>query len=368
MMISGNLIFFALAYISAAYAFRALPKPQFTTSQFTSLLGLQEVNLKRKGDSSGPFGSGLNPTTSTSLFSARCDEYAARLDGPRWGGPLGAVVRYINISLCGLLFSFILRVLNRFKSHSREILINQIWNRPKARGLLTVSNHMSVVDDPGIWAALLPWWRMRPERMRWSLCTDDVFFALKGRMSACFGAGNVMPLDRTGSLEQPLFQKFQQKLAGGSWCHIFAEGRVWQSWRFEPEEEHLGPFKFGVGKLIAHCKDSPVVVPIYHKGFDLIIPEKQLKGKARKKKPSFPITVKPCTGKTVEVFIGEPLDFSDRIAKFNTEHPGMLDKWQSTPEGLALYMDISETIRKAVLKQEERAWGRPLKPQSVSES
>jgi Acyltransferase len=38
--------------------------------------------------------------------------------------------------------------------------------------------------------------------------------------------GNVVPLDRSGSLEQPLFQMFQKKIAEGSWCHIFPEGKV----------------------------------------------------------------------------------------------------------------------------------------------
>ena len=38
--------------------------------------------------------------------------------------------------------------------------------------------------------------------------------------------GNVVPLDRAGSLEQPLFKMFQQKIAEGNWCHIFPEGKV----------------------------------------------------------------------------------------------------------------------------------------------
>jgi hypothetical protein len=35
-----------------------------------------------------------------------------------------------------------------------------------------------VLDDPGIWSVLLPFWRLHPRRLRWVLCTEDVFFAV----------------------------------------------------------------------------------------------------------------------------------------------------------------------------------------------
>jgi len=245
--------------------------------------------------------------------------------------------------------------------------MKHIWHRPKGRGLLTVSNHMSVMDDPGLWSAVLPWWRIRPEQMRWSVCTDDVFFALKGRLAAMFGGGNVIPIDRSGSLEQPLFQRFHEKLNKGSWCHIFAEGRVWQSWRFDEDQPHMGKFKFGVGKLVAHCTESPLVVPVYHKGMDDIVPERILTGKARLKKPSFPISIVPRMGKQVEMYMGEAIDFSEDLRVFREEHPGVLDQWASTPESIDLYVRITDKIRQAVLEQEALAWGRTVPSATVIE-
>ena len=116
----------------------------------------------------------------SSLSMNRCDEYANNvLKQPRWGGPIiGPIVRYFNSVFIGISFSIILRIMNSFKAFRRHLLVNQIFNRERGRGLLTVSNHMSVMDDPGLFAALIPWWRISPRRLRWVLCTEDVFFAV----------------------------------------------------------------------------------------------------------------------------------------------------------------------------------------------
>ena len=107
----------------------------------------------------------------------RCDQYAKVLSKPRWGGPIfGPIVRYLNTIMIGVIFSIILRVFNKFTSVRRELLTDKIFNREKGRGLLTVSNHQSMADDPGLFAALIPWWRISSQQMRWVLCTEDVFF------------------------------------------------------------------------------------------------------------------------------------------------------------------------------------------------
>jgi hypothetical protein len=67
-----------------------------------------------------------------------------------------------------------------------------------------------------------------------------------------------------------------------------------------------------VGKLIAHCDRSPLVVPIYHRGMDQIIPEKILKDK-KTKKPSTPISAVPRAGKEIKLFVGESLDFTEKV-------------------------------------------------------
>ena len=110
----------------------------------------------------------------------RLEAYNSRLRtslGERWGGWfLGPVIRYMNNFIVGVLYTVILRVMNRFKAHNRDTLLKSVLHRDKSQGLLTVSNHQSFFDDPGLWAAVLPWWRMRPEQMRWTLIADNIFF------------------------------------------------------------------------------------------------------------------------------------------------------------------------------------------------
>ena len=76
----------------------------------------------------------------------------------------------------------------------------------------------------------------------------------------------MVPLDRRGPIDQPLLRRFNERLSVGAWCHIFPEGRIFQSWRFKPVDQPdldlsnspaspqlpaiLGPLKLGVGKLV----------------------------------------------------------------------------------------------------------------------
>ena len=301
------------------------------------------------------FSRGQNNKLFSSYTVSRCDAYSEIVKKPKWGGPiLGVFLRWLNVLFVGTICSIILRVFNNLKTFGMEKIYNNIWNRGRGKGFVTVCNHLSVMDDPGLMSALLPFWKIHPDLMRWSICTEDVFFANKW-LSKIIAAGNVLPLDRSGSLEQPMFERFWEKLNSGSWCHIFAEGRVWQRWRFDGDEVRLGKFKFGVGKLIAHCDQCPIVIPFYHKGMDTIIPEKVLKDR-KSKKPSFPITVIPKIGKSIETYVGDPIDFTEKIRCFREKHPGMLDKWQSTAETIDLYVEITNDIYKEMIKLENKAW------------
>jgi hypothetical protein len=78
--------------------------------------------------------------------------------------------------MTGVIFMPILSFLNKFKSYDRKYLIDNLWNRKQKQGLLSVSNHQGFFDDPGLWSAIIPWWKFRPDQMRWALCSHENFF------------------------------------------------------------------------------------------------------------------------------------------------------------------------------------------------
>ena len=81
----------------------------------------------------------------------------------RWGGRVvGPLCRRLSIIIVSIV---VLRVFNRFRAIRENTLKRLMFHRPKGKGLLTVSNHQSVVDDPGLWGALLPFWRISPDAM-----------------------------------------------------------------------------------------------------------------------------------------------------------------------------------------------------------
>ena len=53
------------------------------------------------------------------------------------------------------------------------------------------------MDDPGIFSAFVPWWIFPLNKLRWSICTEDVFFANK-YVQKIMAGGNGLPLDRSG--------------------------------------------------------------------------------------------------------------------------------------------------------------------------
>ena len=299
----------------------------------------------------------------------RCSQYIrdCRNRGPdRWGGSLfGGFVRYLNQVAVGLLFGVLMRVFNSVKVNNIERLLKQVETpREDGRPLLSISNHQSMIDDPGLWSGILPWWRIHPDKVRWSVCTEGVFFAI-GWLTKFMGAGNVLPLDRSGSLNQPAFEYFWEKLNSGEWCHIFPEGRIWQDWRFDAGEPHMGPFKAGVGKIIAHCKAGrePIIVPMYHRGMDQIIPEKVLTKKpgSKRAKASKPRVKFPQIGKKVEVWFGEPFDVKETVQRFRSSRKDIqaLDSWDvSSSDALALYQEIANEIRERMLDLEATALGK----------
>ncbi len=136
-----------------------------------------------------------------------------------------------------------------------------ILHRRHGQGLLTVMNHSSTLDDPGLVGALLPWdLILSPSKVRWSLC-EQAYFDVNMFLSMFMGAGKAVPIQRqqikergeegeednrlrqseggggegkVASTSGGVFQSTMDwmitalRAPFGEWVHIFPEGRIWQ--------------------------------------------------------------------------------------------------------------------------------------------
>jgi monolysocardiolipin acyltransferase len=201
--------------------------------------------------------------------------------------------------------------------------------RKEDRSLLTVMNHMSVVDDPTFYAALPFRFHFDIDTIRWGFGADNVCFSSKTQ-AWFFNLGKILGIRRFGAgpfqetvdaairilspddtldleytpgvkdIEKPnLLQKVNntpsvsKELAKvikpsttsqnvlmskspfirtkTSWFHVFPEGFVLQL--EEPHANSMRYFKWGVSRLILEPTRAPLVLPIFSHGFEKIAPE-----------------------------------------------------------------------------------------------
>jgi hypothetical protein len=90
-----------------------------------------------------------------------------------------------------------------------------VTERPEGQGLVTVANHLSTLDDPGIISAVLPWTEFTHDtvhnRMRWVLCAESVCFT-NPFLTAFFRCGKTFPVARGGGVDQPVMEVVAEKV------------------------------------------------------------------------------------------------------------------------------------------------------------
>lgn len=150
------------------------------------------------------------------------------------------------------------------------------------RGIITVMNHMSMVDDPFLWGVFPLRMYSKLSRIRWGLGADNICFANKP-MSWFFSLGKVLSTVRFG---RGIFQgsidasiKLLSDKNQPSWVHVFPEGFILQL--HSPHANSMRYFKWGVARMILESDVTPIVVPMFSTGFENITPEdkKMARGK-----------------------------------------------------------------------------------------
>ncbi|KAL2164217.1 hypothetical protein VTH06DRAFT_3433 [Thermothelomyces fergusii] len=216
----------------------------------------------------------------------------------------------------------------------------------RRRGLLTVSNHISVLDDPVVWGVLPLGYIFDPTNLRWTLGAADICFSNKF-FSTFFSYGQVLPCHRFkhspfGGPFQPAVTQALRLLSHPpaaspapaseatytttgtdahaaplqaypsrrrySWVHVFPEGCVHQH-----AATDLRYFKWGLARLILEADPAPDVLPMFIDGTQRVMPEDR----------GFPRFL-PRVGKTVRVAFGEVLDYERTFGDLKRRWEGLV--------------------------------------------
>ncbi|KPI39316.1 Lysophosphatidylcholine acyltransferase [Cyphellophora attinorum] len=245
-----------------------------------------------------------------------------------------------------------------------ELLRSRDDPTKRERGLLTVSNHVSVMDDPIIWGTLpLSGHRFgAPQRIRWGFGSHDICFTAAFR-SQFFTLGQVLPTHRSAHsqfggpyqytmteairLLSPIQAPLAFKRSGRrcpirhvdpfsdlplaphypsypadernylapsryasnnfAWVHIFPEGMIHQS-----ENYDMRYFKWGIARLILEPPVCPDVVPMWIEGTDQVMHESR----------EFPRFI-PRAFKRISVTFGAKVDTDARFGDLRARWEGL---------------------------------------------
>ena len=147
------------------------------------------------------------------------------------------------------------------EDHARFAALSSPAKR-EGRGLLTFSNHVSLLDDPFI---VSNFGLGSYDEIRWVAADATNFFGgwLRG---VIFSAGKCVPLVRGWGEEQLGFHFLRERLRAGDWVHLFPEGGRTR----DPEARLRRPFKSGIGRLLDETR--PWALPFSHLGMRAVLP------------------------------------------------------------------------------------------------
>ncbi|KAL5215668.1 hypothetical protein ABZP36_007069 [Zizania latifolia] len=213
----------------------------------------------------------------------------------RWAGRaghLGGVPRAVVVAAVGALAKAYASLLNTTTVHNADALLRLVSSRPPGTPLLTVSNHMSTMDDPLMWG-FKGFPTTDAKLGRWVLTAEDICFR-NVFMSYIFRLGKCVPITRGAGIYQDYMNEALELLSTGGWLHSFPEGKIAQ------DDQPIRRLKWGTASLIVRAPVTPIVLPIVHSGFEKVMPEKSFFGR----RPPVPLW-----NKEIHIIVGEPIEF-----------------------------------------------------------
>lgn len=205
---------------------------------------------------------------------------------------LRGIPRRIITTAGGVFAKVVTSFLNTTHVHNAQTLLHLVQSRPPATPLITVSNHMSTLDDPLLWG-FTGFPSMDCKRIRWTLTAEDICFT-NPFFSYLFRLGKCIPVTRGAGIYQPHMNEALDRINKGEWLHTFPEGKLSQ------ETVPMRRLKWGTASLIVRASVTPIVLPIAHCGFEKVMPEKYWFGR----RPLFPLCLK-----NINIVVGEPMEF-----------------------------------------------------------
>ncbi|XP_058767785.1 N-acylphosphatidylethanolamine synthase isoform X2 [Vicia villosa] len=184
---------------------------------------------------------------------SRTMEWAARADHLR------GLPRKFVIATIGSFAKTVASLINTTAVHNADTLLRLVRSRPQGVPLITVSNHMSTLDDPVMWG-FKGFPIFDTKIARWVLAAEDICFR-NSLYSYVFRTGKCIPITRGGGIYQEHMNEALERLNNGEWLHTFPEGKVYQ------DDAPIRRLKWGTASLIVRAPITPIVLPIIHHGF-----------------------------------------------------------------------------------------------------
>ena len=125
------------------------------------------------------------------------------------------------VSILFKTLSTLFHSIETFGTHTEFIKLLDARKRP----LITISNHTSTIDDPYLFAVLLPWSiLLNSDKNRYGFGAQEICFQ-NPVYSWFFKNGGILPIVRGQGIYQQGMEDALSLLNESKWIHIFSEGR-----------------------------------------------------------------------------------------------------------------------------------------------